>query len=134
MLIFYEFQYSVMVWNPLSGSNLPRLFRSSQDDNMKVIKCDVGDWVIYRKQKHSESPGPRAELMHPHQSGEEYTYIVEKYWVVESVNSDGELTLVTRKGKRHVIRPDDPRLRKPGLIQRWLLAERFREVEKALEE
>lgn len=100
---------------------------------MKTINCSIGDWVIYRKQKRSSSPGPRAESMHPDQSGEEYTYIVEKYWIVEEINPDGELILITRRGKRHTIPPDDPRLRKPGPIEKWFLAGRFREVEKAMQ-
>ncbi len=98
---------------------------------MKVLKCSVGDWIIYRKQKRSPSPGPRAKSIHADQSGEEYTYIVEKYWIVQEIGPDGTLTLITRQGKQHVIPPDDPRLRKPGPIERWLVASRFREVEKA---
>ncbi|MBD3671966.1 MAG: hypothetical protein HUJ26_00445 [Planctomycetaceae bacterium] len=98
---------------------------------MTAPACSVGDWVIYRKQKRSTSPGPRAEAMHPDQHGEEYTYIVEKYWIVEDINPEGKLILITRRGKRHLISQDDPRLRKPGLIERWLLAGRFRDVEKA---
>lgn len=100
---------------------------------MKAPNISVGDWVIYRKQKRSSSPGPRAESMHPDQSGEEYTYIVEKYWIVADINAEKELILITRRGKLHTIPPDDPRLRKPGIIERWLLKGRFREVEKAFE-
>ena len=100
---------------------------------MGIYKWSVGDWVIYRKQKRSASPGPRAQSTFADAHGDEYTYIVEKYWIVESVLESGELQLVTRRGKRHVVRPNDPRLRKPGLIERWALGSRYREVEKALQ-
>lgn len=100
---------------------------------MHVHKWAVGDWVVYRKQKRSTSPGPRAESTYADANGDEYTYIVEKYWVVEEILESGELQLITRRGKRHVVSPDDPRLRKPGLLQKWSLAQRFREVEKALQ-
>lgn len=100
---------------------------------MNVHKWSIGDWAIYRKQKRSTSPGPRAESMHPDEHGEEYTYIVEKYWVVEEILESGELQLITRRGKRHVVSPDDPRLLKPGIFKRWALGSRFREVEKTLQ-
>ncbi|MDB4786695.1 hypothetical protein OAK91_00270 [Planctomycetaceae bacterium] len=90
----------------------------------------MGDWVIYRKQKRSSSPGPRAKSLHAAQSGEDYAYIVEKYWIVHEIGSDGILTLITRQGKQHIISRNDPRLRKPRLIERWFVANRFREVEK----
>jgi len=99
---------------------------------MNKIKWTVGDWVIYRKQKRSESPGPRAESLYPDPHGEKYSYIVEKYWVVEEVRPNGELQLVTRRGKRHVVPVDDIRLRRPGLLEKWALAIRFREVEQVL--
>lgn len=69
-----------------------------------------GDWVIYRKQKHSSSPGPRAREISPEPRGEEYSYLVDKFWVVVQVESE-EVTLVTRRGKRHHVRAGDPRLR-----------------------
>lgn len=88
-----------------------------------------GDWAIYRKQKRSTSPGPRAEDIHAAPAGETYTYVVEKHWIVEEVLDGGELRLRTRRGKQHVVRLDDPRLRRPRWWERFLLASRFRTVE-----
>jgi len=47
-----------------------------------------GDWVIYRKQKISASPGRRAQHTNPSPKGETYTYVVDKYWVVDEVGED----------------------------------------------
>lgn len=90
-----------------------------------------GDWVIYRKQKSSATPGPRAEKLAPAAKGETYHYVVEKYWIVDQVQEDGAVQIRTRKGKHHTVSPDDPRLYKPNWWQRWLLASRFRAVEQS---
>lgn len=100
---------------------------------MKKGTWRVGDWVIYRKQKRSESPGPRAEEIHPDEHGERYSYLVDKYWLIENIKQSGELQLITKTGKRHVISPDDYRLRSPNWWERWRFASRFQEVEKTLE-
>ncbi|MAT71276.1 MAG: hypothetical protein CMJ58_17330 [Planctomycetaceae bacterium] len=89
----------------------------------------TGDWVIYRLQKVSASPGPRAQDVVPAAHGEQYSYLVDKYWVVDRVLPDGQLQLRTRRGKTHVVAPDDRRLRRPRLWEKWLLASRFRAVE-----
>lgn len=96
---------------------------------MKSRRPKSGDWVIYRKQKSSASPGPRAEKIVPASNGEDYTYMVQKYWVVREVLDDGRLCLATRRGKQHVVAPDDPCLRRARWWERWLLAARFRAVE-----
>ncbi len=85
--------------------------------------------MIYHKQKSSPSPGPRAEEVVPAPHGEDYTYTVQKYWVVQEVLEDGRLRLTTRRGKQHVVAPDDVRLRRARWWERWLLASRFRAVE-----
>lgn len=100
---------------------------------MSQKEWTVGEWVIYRKQKNSESPGPRAEAIHPHVAGEEYTYLVDKYWIIEAIAPSGELKLITRTGKRHLVSQSDPRLRKLRWWERWSLANRFRAVELTLE-
>ncbi|TWT55409.1 hypothetical protein KOR42_27950 [Thalassoglobus neptunius] len=93
---------------------------------------EVGDWVIYRKQKRSTSPGPRAEAIHPDEHGEKYTYLVEKYWVVEDIVDGEQLKLVTKRGKRHEVPVTDPRLREPKWWEKWILAKRFKEVEEVI--
>lgn len=96
---------------------------------MKSVDWKVGDWAIYRKQKRSGSPGPRATAVYPDEHGDSYTYVVDKYWIVEAITDSGELQLVTRTGKRHTVAADDHRLRPPRWWERWTLAGRFRNVE-----
>ncbi|MBX3440532.1 MAG: hypothetical protein KF861_23785 [Planctomycetaceae bacterium] len=96
---------------------------------MKPPGWKPGEWVIYRKQKRSTSPGPRAEEVHPAPAGETYSYVVEKYWIVQQVLGDGRLQMLTRRGKTHVVAPDDPRLKRPRWWERWLFKARFRAVE-----
>ncbi len=85
----------------------------------------TGDWVVYRKSKMGTHPGPRALHVNPSSKGERYSYVVEKYWVVDEVLADGQLELITRRGKRHVIDAHDPNLRHAGWICRWMYRERF---------
>ncbi len=85
----------------------------------------VGDCVIYRKTKHSEHPGPRARRISPAPNGEEYTYLVDKFWVVEDVQDDGGIVLRTRRGKQHTVSAHDPKLRKARLWERVWFRSRF---------
>lgn len=87
-----------------------------------------GDWVVFRKQKFSASPGPRARRVVAAERGDTYQYVVDKYWVVQSLQDEG-LLLRTRTGKEHVVAADDPRLRLARWWERWLLADRFRDAE-----
>jgi hypothetical protein len=84
-----------------------------------------GEWVVYRKQKASPAPGPRARQVTPAEKGEVYHYLVDKYWVVCQVRAEGNVLLRTRRGKTHVVRSDDPRLRRARWWERWFLAARF---------
>ena len=88
-----------------------------------------GDWAVYRKSKRSTSPGPRAANVVASQKGESYTYVVDKFWVVDSILSESRILLRTATGKTHEIEASDPSLRRPTLIQRLLWRHRFREAE-----
>lgn len=83
-----------------------------------------GDVVVYTKTKHTTSPGPRAHDIEPESRGEYYTYAVDKYWIVESVEPDG-ITCRTRRGKSHRIALDDPRLRPANFWEKLFLKSRF---------
>ena len=87
-----------------------------------------GDAVIYRKGKHSTAPGPRAQGVVPAPRGETYSYMVDKLWTVVSASGE-ELTLRTRRGKEHVVRADDPNLRRPNLWERLRYRDRFPDYE-----
>lgn len=90
-----------------------------------------GDWAVYRKSKRSTSPGPRAANIVATEKGESYTYVVDKFWVVDSVLPDNQIRLRTARGKSHVISVDDPNLRRPSLLQRLFWRDRFREAEES---
>jgi hypothetical protein len=84
-----------------------------------------GDPVIYRVSKTSTDPGPRAQAVFPAEHGDWYSYQVDKFWAVSEVLSDGTLALVTRRGKQHVVSPDDLRLRPARWWERWFYKDRF---------
>lgn len=83
-----------------------------------------GDPVIFRVTKESVDPGPRAVQVSPAQSGETYSYTVDKFWTVREVNQN-MVHLVTRRGKQRTVRKDDFRLRQARWWERWLYADRF---------
>lgn len=82
------------------------------------------DWVVYTREKHSLSPGPRAKNIAPSPHGELYSYEVDKYWIVREVR-ERDVILETRKGKIHSVSLSDPRLRKANWWERLFMANRF---------
>ena len=84
-----------------------------------------GDWIVFAKQKWSTSPGPRARGVSAAPAGEIYSYVVDKFWVVEDRNDDGELRLRTRTGKEHLVDEADPRLRHATIIEKLFLRGKF---------
>jgi hypothetical protein len=91
-------------------------------------RLDVGDAIVYRKQKVSVHPSPRAYDVQPAGQGETYRYFIDKYWVVENVLRDGRVLVATRTHKRHCLKSNDPNLRKAGLILRLRYRHRFPEL------
>ncbi len=89
----------------------------------------VGGKVVFAKDKMSDSPGKRAKEVVPLRAGEDYSYIVEKYWTVKAVHHDGTATLITRRGKEHRVALDDPRLRHASLWERCFYGKRFPRIE-----
>ncbi|MEO8270266.1 MAG: hypothetical protein ABI557_11140 [Aureliella sp.] len=85
----------------------------------------VGDQVVFVKSKQSTAPGPRAQQVNPSLKGDQYSYVVEKYWVVVAVHDDASVTLVTRRGKEHRVQLDNPLLRRANLWERFVYARRF---------
>ena len=89
----------------------------------------VGDFVIYRKQKESVTPGPRARNLHPTEHGDHYKYTVDKFWIVADVVNDDQLLLKTRTGKEHLVSIEDFLLRRPRFWERIFYHNRFPQLE-----
>lgn len=91
------------------------------------LKADFkpGDPVIYRMTKHSQCPGPRAKSVSPSPNGDEYKYLVDKFWIVDRILEDGKLVLRTRRGKTRVISKDDFNLRPPTWWEALLYRNHF---------
>ena len=85
----------------------------------------TGDTVVYVKQKYSPSPGPRARELRRCSAGDDYTYLVDKYWRVVDYGLNGALKVVTRRGKVHTLSPHDPSLRRPNIWERIVYRTRF---------
>jgi len=84
-----------------------------------------GDIVVFQKQKRSTSPGPRARHVAASRQGEEYSYVVDKFWMVVAVDESGKLHLETRRGKKHWVESSNPHLRKPSIWERIALRHKF---------
>ena len=84
---------------------------------MKARRFQVDDRIVYRKTKSSVHPGQNARLVAPASNGDEYSYCVDKFWVVVSVFADGTLLAKTRRGKLHRLNPNDPNLRHATLLE-----------------
>ena len=84
-----------------------------------------GDWVVFCQMKHKTHPGRRARDVHPAANGDDYSYYVEKFWVVLDVLTNGRLLLQTRRGKQHVVDADDPNLRHATWLDRIRHRSRF---------
>jgi hypothetical protein len=95
------------------------------DKDVTALDYHPGDWVIFRKEKHSTSPGPRAENIHAAPKGDDYYYQVDKFWVVAETRPDGKVVLRTRRGKTHVVNANDPHLRRARWWERLFYRSRF---------
>jgi len=88
----------------------------------------AGDRVVYRKPKVSTRPGPRAAEIQARPHGEDYAYVVDKYWIVTRVMEDGTVEVRTRRGKVHRVKGDDPSLRRAGWLDRLRGREQYHET------
>ncbi len=92
------------------------------------MRWKPGDRVVFAKQKFSTTPGRRSRTVDASRRGEYYAYVVDKYWLVKTVLEDGQVLLVTRRGKEHRFHPNDPRLRAATLWERWRHHQRFKAI------
>lgn len=84
-----------------------------------------GTFIIFRKLKHGNSPGPWARAVTPELRGEGYRYHVDKFWVVLEQRGEDTLLVLTRSGKRHVVDRRDPNLRRANWWERMWFRHRF---------
>ena len=118
------------VFGPVYQNSGFLVFGLAERKNMSTAKVyRIGDWVIYRKSKMGPNPGPRAFRVHASPKGEDYSYVVNKFWVVDQVLGDGTLMIRTRRGKTHQLRANDPSLRHANWFDRWIWRSRFVELE-----
>src|SRR5262245_30117697 len=96
---------------------------------LKKRNFKPGDWVIFRKTKRTPHPGKRAENVIPAKGGDSYTYTVDKFWIVQEVQNDGNLVLRTRRGKLHTIPATDLGLRPANWWDRFRHRARFEAIE-----
>ena len=85
----------------------------------------TGDYIIYKMQKNSIHPGPRARNIHPSAHGDRYYYLVDKYWKVLDVLGGDRLIAITRKGKRRILKACDRHLRKANVVERIFFRDKF---------
>ncbi len=99
-----------------------------------IMKTDhlykPGDFVIYKVTKQSPHPGPRASKIYPAAHGDNYTYCVEKYWIVDHVDEQNQVHIRTRRGKDRIIDSHDPCLRPAHWWERLISGHRFPELPK----
>jgi hypothetical protein len=90
-----------------------------------------GDCVVFRRTKYTTHPGPRAREVQATEHGDYYNYFVDKFWIVDEVLADGTLMLRTRRGRTHLIRVDDPNVRRATLWEHLRFRARFAELKSA---
>ena len=88
-----------------------------------------GDWVVFRRLKHTTRPGRRAREVHATENGDYYDYFIDKFWIVVQVLEDGRLMLKTRRGKTHAVDANDSNLRHASLWDRFRHRARFAQLE-----
>jgi hypothetical protein len=84
-----------------------------------------GDFVIYTVSKQGLRPGPRAREIQPVPNGEDYTYVVDKFWMVQQLAEGDRLIIITRRGKTREVSSADPLLRKASWWQKLRFRDRF---------
>jgi hypothetical protein len=83
-----------------------------------------GDAVIFSTIKRGTHPGPRAKEIRPEPRGEGYLYAIDKFWTVTEAHG-GQVALLTRRGKIHIVNADDPHLHRASWWLRLIYRNRF---------
>jgi hypothetical protein len=88
----------------------------------------IGDVVVYRRLKFTTHPGRWAHDVSASANGDDYSYFVDKFWVVADLLTDHNLLLKTRRGKTHIVGEHDLNLRHTSLWDRIRYRQRFAEL------
>ena len=96
-------------------------------------KFHPGDFVVYKKQKRSTCPGPRAHDIAAAVQDGKFSYVVDKYWTVSEVCDDDTIVVQTRRGKQHRINCSDPNLRRVKWWQRLWIRSRHPQLDDSTE-
>jgi hypothetical protein len=91
---------------------------------MRWREFNPGDAVIFCVTKRGTHPGPRAKEIRPERYGDGYLYDIDKFWTVTEKRGQ-QVTLVTRRGKVHLVDADDPHLHRASWWQRLIYRSRF---------
>lgn len=78
----------------------------------------TGDLVVYRRTEYGRHPEPGAFRIEATPNGENYSWCIDRYGSVISINPDNTVIVQTGQGVRHTIRMDDPSLRRAGFLER----------------
>jgi transposase InsO family protein len=92
-----------------------------------------GDPVVYAMSKTSRRPGSRARSIHPSGRGDDYRYVVDKYWRVARVLREDSLLLTTRRGKVREVSTGDPLLRPARWWEKLLRRSRFPDAQTVIQ-
>lgn len=88
-----------------------------------------GDQVTYKMTKQSDHPTLRAVNVSPSEKGDDYAYVVEKYWVVRELTDHGTVIVQTRRGKTREIPVEDPRLKRASWWDKLIYRQKFPSLE-----
>ena len=85
----------------------------------------------FTKPNTAKSPVLAPGKSRPTPHGDDYAYVVDKYWLVKECREDGTVVLVTRRGKEHLVKADSPNLRHANWWERFVHKNRFPELDPA---
>lgn len=89
------------------------------------VQFHTGDLVVYRRTEYGRCPEPGAFRVEATPNGETYSWCIDRYGQILSINADCTLVIQTGQGQQHVVRSDDPGLRRAGFFERFRHARDF---------
>lgn len=116
----------ILVVLPAGVGLLVARYQVSFSRHFLRARLQPGVPIVYRMAESStRPPGPEARDVRPAERGDFYYYLIKKYWRVEQVLADGRIVAVTPLMEHHVLRRDDPNLRKANLLEQLRHGARF---------